>query len=109
MGVSEQVSEKGQATVHTRKRLRRLTPAGIEKVSDWLMADLPRFDRPRDITAPPPVDLLETPGFSEPLAEPLWADARPLGDAMDFAVMLEECVGRGTPNGSGTGGERGGR
>src|SRR3546814_8628486 len=79
-----------------RKRLRRLTPAGIEKVSDWLMADLPRFDRPRDITAPPPVDLLETPGFSEPLDEPLWADDRPLGDAMDFAVMMEECVGRET-------------
>src|SRR3546814_15444281 len=60
------------------------------------MADLPRFDRPRDITAPPPVDLLETPGFSEPLDEPLRADDRPLGDAMDFAVMMEECVGRET-------------
>src|SRR3546814_11811102 len=96
MGVSEQVSEKGQATVHTRKRLRRLTPAGIEKVSDWLMADLPRFDRPRDITAPTPVDLLETLGFSEPLDEPLWADARTLGNSSEFAVMMEECVGSET-------------
>src|SRR3546814_20652515 len=100
MGVSEQVSEKGQTTVHTRKILRRLTPAGIEKVSDWLMADLPRFDRPRDITAPPPVDLLETPGFSEPLHEPMWADARPSGESRAWSAIPVEWVDGGESRGA---------